>query len=72
MSTLARINRARWSRKQRQQARTAFAASLPTVAQERATKLSDLRRLAETMRGIPHMAATLATVEAEIARLSAN
>ncbi len=66
-----RINRARWSRDQRLTASERFAASLPSVEQVRAAKLAGLRESAEMLREFPHMAATLAKVEAEIARLSA-
>ena len=67
--TKDRINRARWSREQKSRASAIFAASLPSVEQERADKLTGLQRQAELMTDMPHMARPLAIVLAEIERL---
>lgn len=69
MSPQDRRNRARWSRDQKAEASRRFAASLPSVEQERAEKLAALREMAEMMEAMPHMARALANVRAEIARL---
>jgi hypothetical protein len=62
-------NRARWSRDQKHKSDAAFAASRPSVEQERAEKLVGLRAMEQLMVGIPHMTETLAQVRAEIIRL---
>lgn len=67
MKTTDRINRARWSRVQKELARDRMAKQFE---QERVEKLAELKRLAETMRGFPQMATLLASVEQRIASLS--
>lgn len=70
MSPKDRANRRRWASDQRKRARVAFAATQPTVEEERATKLAELETLAAMMEGQPHMASTLAAVRARIVQLS--
>lgn len=69
MSSVDRINRARWARDQKAMARARFAATIQPE-QERAERLATLQALADAMEGQPHMAPTLAAVRAEIARLT--
>jgi hypothetical protein len=71
MSNADRRNRARWSRDQKAKASAAFAAAQPDPAQERAEKLAAFRQMEAMMEAMPHMAPTLESVRAEIARLSA-
>ena len=64
-------NSQRWATYQLRQARAASEAAALTTEHARAEKLYGLRDMAKMMAGLPHMAATLASVQAEIARLEA-
>lgn len=71
MSTMDRINRARWSRDQRQQARASMAAQME---RERAEKLAALRHQLAAfapLAGDPLADSIIAAARSDIARLSA-
>lgn len=65
----AALNSQRWAVDQRRKARAAFAAAQEPADVVRARRLAELRQMATMMETIPHMAKTLATVRAEIAKL---
>lgn len=66
------LNRARWAVDQKHKARAAFAAQQEPADVVRARRLAELRQMATMMAEMPHMAATLARVQAEIAKLESN
>lgn len=61
------LNRQRWAIDQRRKARAAFAAAQEPADTGR--RLAELRQMAAMMATMPHMAKTLAKVQAEIAKL---
>lgn len=63
-------NRQRWSIDQQRKARAAFAAQQESADTVRARRLAELRKMAEMMADMPHMAKTLARVQAEIATMT--